>query len=153
MIMAATPRAFEAMVGSPKSLTDLRKIDASVRVTCRACGRVRLLDREKLILDLMARRRNLAWSALPTYFRCAATGCGSKDVRLVAVPFAPAEIDGETLVGALVTAADRLIEALRVPGGGVPALQEMAEARAGFESAKIALVTWVRLAIARDQRS
>ena len=43
------PRFTAKMVDPIKILTDLRRIEAAVRVTCRACGFVRLIDREQLI--------------------------------------------------------------------------------------------------------
>ncbi|WP_129586362.1 hypothetical protein [Sphingomonas montana] len=73
------------MVGPPKSLRDLRKIEANLIVTCRTCRHSHEFDRETLIVDLMRRRRNLDWYLLPHHFRCT---CGSKDVRLSVVAFA-----------------------------------------------------------------
>lgn len=131
------------MVGSPKSLLDLRRIDAGVRVTCNACGRTSLLEREKLIDDLLRKRRNLAWGLLPRYFRCSSLACRSKDVALRPEPFAAAETRGNALVDHFVLAAERLIVAMRASGSATPELQEMAAARSGFEAAKRALLDWV----------
>ncbi|USI72729.1 hypothetical protein [Sphingomonas morindae] len=127
------------MVGDPKSLTDLRKIEAGVQVTCRQCGRVKLLDREQLIADLVRRCRPLTWSTLPAQLRCA---CGSKRVYLVAMPFAGRDGPLEPLVQRLVAAADRMVAALGRASTAAPALREMAEARMEFEQAKRALLTW-----------
>lgn len=45
----ASPWFAVNMVGPIKTLTDLRRIEAAVRVTCKACGFVRMIDREHLI--------------------------------------------------------------------------------------------------------
>jgi hypothetical protein len=34
-----------AMVGPPKTLGDLRRVDAAMEVKCNACGHIELLDR------------------------------------------------------------------------------------------------------------
>jgi hypothetical protein len=44
------------MVGSPKTLHDLRKVDADLQVICRTCSRRVYLDREWLIAELMRRK-------------------------------------------------------------------------------------------------
>lgn len=75
------------MVGDPKSLHDLRRIEADILVTCRACGRSRGFDRELLMLDLMRRGQNGDWASLRNRVRCTAARCRSRDVRLVPIPF------------------------------------------------------------------
>lgn len=73
------------MVGDPKYLTDLHRIQARLRVTCRACGNVREFGVDELWRELFRRRRNTAWELLPGYLRCR---CGAKGPRLLILPFA-----------------------------------------------------------------
>ena len=127
------------MVGDPKSLYDLERIEAGVQATCRECGHVRLLNREKLIGDLMRRRRPLSWETLPTQMRCA---CGSKRVHLIPMPFSDRKTPIAKLVETLVVAADRLVTALATRGSATSELTEMAAARQAFEDAKRALLAW-----------
>lgn len=74
------------MVGPPKTLQDLRRIEAAVRVTCRACGRVHLLDREELIAQRMNERRSCEWPIVRADLSCRA--CHEPNVRVDGVPFA-----------------------------------------------------------------
>jgi hypothetical protein len=133
------------MVGSPKSLTDLRKIDANLRVTCLDCGHEAEWNREALIAELIRRRRNLAWSELPRHFRCAAPGCRSKRVRLLAIPFGEQEHPPPPELERFLAATETLIAALREGNGTVPALQRMAAARTEYEATKRALIAWAML--------
>ncbi|MEH3046526.1 hypothetical protein [Sphingomonas adhaesiva] len=74
------------MVGPPKTLYDLRKVEAALRVTCRACGGVKLVDREALIADRRFSRRSLEWPAVLSDLPCPI--CSSADVKVAGVPFA-----------------------------------------------------------------
>lgn len=76
------------MVGPPKSLYDLRCIEAAIRVTCRACGAVTLCDLEVLIAKRTRRIEACDWAVVCASLRCTAPGCGSDDVRADGVPFA-----------------------------------------------------------------
>lgn len=73
------------MVGDPKHLSDLARIEAAVRVTCRACGHQRQFGRNELAGELMRRRRNSAWEMIPDALKCR---CGAKHPRLLVLPFA-----------------------------------------------------------------
>lgn len=71
------------MVGHPKHLSDLRRIQASLRVTCRRC-----LHRREFTLaeaEALLAGRNQAWELLPGYFRCAR--CTVKQAELLPIPF------------------------------------------------------------------
>jgi hypothetical protein len=96
------------MVGSPKRLTDLRRINASLCVTCRACGNVRDVDREQLIADLLRRGRSLDWGLVPRALRC---GCGSKDVHLLIVPFGEQDHPPPAELVRFIAATEALLEA------------------------------------------
>lgn len=81
------------MVGPPKTLHDLRRVDGAVRVTCRTCGHVATLDREALIRTRMGQRRSCEWDAVRAELVCRSRTCDSHDVKVDGVPFAldPAE--------------------------------------------------------------
>ncbi|MEG3176633.1 hypothetical protein U1872_10365 [Sphingomonas sp. RB3P16] len=82
------PSCFNAaMVGPIKTLPDLRRIEAAVRVTCRACGHVRLCDREALIHQCMLQRSSLEWAAVRASLPCWNPNCGSRDTQVEALPF------------------------------------------------------------------
>lgn len=73
------------MVGPPKWLEDLRKVEGAVRVTCRACAAVHALDREELSRARMAQGLSNDWGVVRRELVC--PGCGSADVRVDGVPF------------------------------------------------------------------
>ena len=83
------------MVGHPKSLKDLRKIEAAVRVTCPACKHVVVRDREELISHLIYHRKNLDWRMLPHQLAC--QKCLKGPTEILALPFTPAP--GRAAVG------------------------------------------------------
>jgi hypothetical protein len=130
------------MVGSPKMLTDLRKIDASLRVTCRACGNAREIDREQLIRDLMRRGRSLAWDLVPRALRC---GCGSKDVRLLILPFGEKDHPAPAELVRFIAATDALISASRSGQANVEVLSRLSAASLEYHEAKRALIAWAML--------
>ena len=68
------------MVGPPKTLQDLRKVEGAVRVTCRACKAVQTLDREELIANRTAFRQSLDWRVVQATLPC--SRCLSGDVRV-----------------------------------------------------------------------
>lgn len=73
------------MVGPPKTLQHLRKVEASVRITCRSCRKATTLDREALITTRQFQRRSMEWPAVQHDENCRA--CFSADVRVDFVPF------------------------------------------------------------------
>ena len=75
------------MVGPIKTLTDLRRIEAAVRVTCTECGFVRMLDREQLIHHCQFHRSSLDWEAVRSSLPCWNAKCLSRDTRVEALPF------------------------------------------------------------------
>jgi hypothetical protein len=131
------------MVGPPRTLHDLRRIEANLVVTCRACGRAKEFDLETLIADLLRRRRSLEWHLLPGHFRCGAPGCGSKDIRLSAPAF-PNRLRLESLpeIRAFLDATDLLIARLLDVHMQAEARDAVAQARTDYEAAKRALIGW-----------
>jgi hypothetical protein len=80
------------MVGLIKTLTDLRRIEAAVRVTCNACGHVRMIDREVLILQCHFHRSSLEWDAVCLSLPCWNAGCLSWNTRVEALPFSQDDV-------------------------------------------------------------
>lgn len=81
------PWFVSGMVGPIKTLTDLRRIEAAVRVTCVECGHVRMCDREALIKHCSFHRTSLDWAAVRASLPCWNSRCGSRNTRVEAVPF------------------------------------------------------------------
>ena len=75
------------MVGPIKTLTDLRRIEAAVRVTCNECGFVRMIDREQLINHCQFHRSSFEWVAVQSSLPCWNAKCLSRDTRVEALPF------------------------------------------------------------------
>lgn len=73
------------MVGPPKRLEDLQKVEAAVRVTCRSCKAVTLLDLTELIRTRSGRRLSTDWRAVQQDQPCPV--CRSRAVRVEGVPF------------------------------------------------------------------
>lgn len=63
-----------------RTLHDLGKMDAHVGVTCSACGRYVVLQRQGVLEWFLAKGHNPAIDAAGSYFRC--TSCGNKGARL-----------------------------------------------------------------------
>jgi hypothetical protein len=138
------------MVGSPKTLYDLRKIDADLQLTCRACGRRRMVDREWLIAELLKRRKSVDWGAVQHQLRCSGDGCGSKDVRPTPVPFSGQ--DTPKPVQALLDAMNAYIEAAkRTSGAELGTLQSVGDARGELHRATRRLVMWAKYGVASNR--
>jgi hypothetical protein len=105
------------MVGSPKHLSDLAKIEADVRVTCRRCRFEVDWRREDLAQHLREIGASLVWSEITRHMLCGRPGCGSPDLRAVPVPYARRAANLTRQIGKL---DERLIEtALRILGEAV----------------------------------
>ena len=76
------------MVGPPKHLSDLRKIDADVRITCRQCGFEDDWSHKALAEHLFEIGGSQVWSEITRHLRCRRFGCGSSDLRALPVPYA-----------------------------------------------------------------
>lgn len=73
------------MVGPPKRLEDLSKVDGAVRITCRACRAVRTVSLEEVIRTRHAAKLSTEWHAVRQGSSCPV--CESRDVRVDGVPF------------------------------------------------------------------
>ena len=76
------------MVGAPKHLSDLARIEADVRVACRPCGFEEDWPREALARHLFEIGGSQVWSEVTRHLRCRRFGCGSADLRATPVPYA-----------------------------------------------------------------
>jgi hypothetical protein len=76
------------MVGQPKHLSDLRKIEADVRITCRQCGFEDDWTREALAEHLFDIGGSQVWSEITRHLSCRRFGCGSRNLRALPVPYA-----------------------------------------------------------------
>ena len=131
------------MVGSPKTLYDLRKIDADLRLECRACGRRKMVDREWLIAELLRRRKSVDWEGIRHQLRCSGDGCGSKDVRTVPVPFSGQ--DTPAPVQAVLDAMQAYIDATAISkGAGLTKLKSVGDARGELHRATRRLIMWAK---------
>lgn len=76
------------MVGAPKHLSDLRRIEADVRVTCRRCGFEDDWSVDDLSRHLLSIGGSTVWSQITATLRCRRDGCESGNLRLLPVPYA-----------------------------------------------------------------
>lgn len=76
----------------PKDLSDLTKLEANLRVTCRSCGRAGVFPVRDVIAYFRSKSWNTAWAAAGERFRCDGPehdpGCGARGARLSLVPIA-----------------------------------------------------------------
>lgn len=73
------------MVGSPKTLGDLRRADCAIEVRCHACGRVELLDREVTMHERAGLRATSDWATFCREQKCRT--CLSDNVRVLPAPY------------------------------------------------------------------
>lgn len=74
------------MVGAPKSLYDLQRVEAQVRVTCRSCKATELWELDALIAEVRNSGGNTDWQAAHWSIKCPHR-CASPRVTLLALPF------------------------------------------------------------------
>ena len=75
------------MVGDPKTLHDLARVDGAVHVRCRVCGHVELKDREEMIRGRLFARLSCDWEVVCRDQRCGSPKCDSADVRVSVAPY------------------------------------------------------------------
>jgi len=75
------------MVGDPKTLSDLTRIEADVRVRCRDCGLEEDWSVESLRRHLAGVGGSEVWSELTRGMRCRRLTCQGTDFRVTPVPF------------------------------------------------------------------
>jgi hypothetical protein len=74
------------MVGSPKNLADLYRIEAQVRVTCTSCRATEVWDLPALIAEIRAAGGNTDWRAARYSIKCPRR-CPSPMIQLLAIPY------------------------------------------------------------------
>lgn len=74
------------MVGPPKTLYDLYRVEAQVRVTCRSCKATELWELDALIAEVRNNGGNTDWKAAKWAVKCPQR-CASPRVFLLALPF------------------------------------------------------------------
>ncbi len=74
------------MVGDPKSLHDLRRVEAQVRVTCRSCRAVEVWELGALITEVTTNGGNTDWRAARWSIKCPRR-CASPNITLLPIPF------------------------------------------------------------------
>lgn len=117
------------MVGPPKHLHDLNKIEADVRVTCRECGFEVDWTVADLSRHLLSIGGNLTWSEITRHLACRRQGCGSSRLRATPVPYARRQANLPRRIGAvdvrLIAAALKVLEdaVSRAPGRDVATVE------------------------------
>jgi sirohydrochlorin ferrochelatase len=74
------------VVGDPKNLADLRRIEAQVRVTCRGCKASELWELEALIAEVRNNGGSTEWRSARAAVRCPQR-CASPLIDLLPIPF------------------------------------------------------------------
>lgn len=74
------------MVGDPKSLHDLYRIEAQVRVTCRGCRATEVWELGALIAEVKSNGGNTDWRAARSAIRCPHR-CASPMIHLLPIPY------------------------------------------------------------------
>lgn len=74
------------MVGDPKTLQDLRRIEAQVRVTCRGCRATEVWELDALIEEVRNNGGNTDWRAARSAIRCPQR-CASPRIDLLPLPY------------------------------------------------------------------
>lgn len=75
------------MVGAPKSLQDLRRVDGSVMLTCRSCGEFTLRDLGDLIAEVRQLGGATSWPEFATVLTCPKRKCGARGMAAKVIPF------------------------------------------------------------------
>lgn len=74
------------MVGDPKTLHDLYRIEAQVRVTCRGCKATEVWELGALIDEVRSNGGNTEWRAARSAIRCPHR-CASPLIHLLPIPY------------------------------------------------------------------
>lgn len=117
------------MVGPPKHLSDLHKIEADVRIICRRCRFEDDWTVADLSTHLFAIGGSTVWSEVTRHLRCRRAACGSSDLRALPVPFARRQANLPRQVGkldaALIEAAMAVLVEATGRGSGSQATVEL----------------------------
>jgi hypothetical protein len=74
------------LVGAPKNLTDLRRIEAQVQVTCRSCKATEVWDLDVLIEAVRREGGNTDWRAARRSIKCPKR-CPAPIITLLPIPY------------------------------------------------------------------
>lgn len=74
------------MVGPPKTLADLHRIEAQVRVTCRSCRATEVWELDALIAEVRQNGGNTDWNAARWAVKCPQR-CHAPMIDLLPLPF------------------------------------------------------------------
>lgn len=74
------------MVGAPKNLSDLYRIEAQVRVTCRGCKASEVWDLDALIAEVRKNGGNTDWNAARLSLKCPQR-CAAPRIDLLPLPY------------------------------------------------------------------
>lgn len=74
------------MVGDPKNLSDLHRIEAQVRVTCTSCKATEVWELDALITEVRNNGGNTDWRAARHALKCPKR-CASPLISLLPIPF------------------------------------------------------------------
>jgi hypothetical protein len=89
------------MVGHPKHLSDLEKVEADVRIICRECRYEEDWTRDSLGRFLHRTGGSRVWTEITRGMRCRRLGCPSTSLYAIAVPFARKPPNMPRMVSAL----------------------------------------------------
>ncbi len=74
------------MVGPPKNLSDLSRVEAQVRVTCRGCGAIEVWELDALIAEVRKKGGNTDWTAARRALACP-RHCPAPRIDLLPLPY------------------------------------------------------------------
>lgn len=74
------------MVGPPKNLSDLRRIEAQVRVTCTSCKAVEVWELDALVDEVRRNGGNTDWHTARYALKCPRR-CASPMISLLPIPY------------------------------------------------------------------
>ena len=89
------------VVGHPKQLSDLDRIEADVRITCRRCGFEQDWTVADLSRHLLAIGGSTVWSEITRKLRCGHFQCREPNLRASPVPYARRQANLPRRIGAL----------------------------------------------------
>ena len=75
------------MVGQPKTLYDIRKLEGSISLTCASCGKVKVYDLEELIRERSFHRQSMDWQVYLHEAFCWYCSPERTSVRVGIIPF------------------------------------------------------------------
>lgn len=74
------------MVGDPKTLADLYRVEAQVRVTCRSCKATEIWELDALMAEVRRNGGSIDWRSSRAAIRCP-RHCAAPMIDLLAIPF------------------------------------------------------------------